>query len=87
MSRLMNKLIPALLRENVFVYLDDLLVCSHNFDTHLELLLEVAKCLKSAGLTINVGKSKFCQRDITYLVYLIGGGHLKGDPEKVEAIS
>ena len=62
-------------------------MCSHNFDMHLELLLEVAKCLKFAGLTINIGKSKFCQLDIKYLGCLIGSGFLKVDPEKVENIS
>ena len=61
MSRLMDKVIPSKFRENVFIYLDDLLVCSSSFADHMELLSEVAKCLKTAELTINVGKSKFCQ--------------------------
>ena len=86
MSRLMDKTIPSKLRDNVFIYLDDLLVCSQDFDTHIQLLSEVAQCLKSAGLTINVRKSKFCQREIKYLGYRIGGGTLKVDPEKIEAI-
>ena len=84
MSRLMDKTIPSKLRDNVFIYLDDLLVCSQDFDTHIQ--SEVAQCLKSAGLTINVRKSKFCQREIKYLGYRIGGRTLKVDPEKVEAI-
>lgn len=86
MSRLMDRVIPSRLRENVFVYLDDLLVCSPDFDTHINLLKEVATCLKAAKLTINVAKSKFCQREIKYLGYLVGHGCLKVDSEKVEAI-
>lgn len=86
MSRLMDKAIPSRLRDNVFVYLDDLLICTQNFEEHTQLLSEVARCLKLAGLTINVGKSKFCQREIKYLGYIIGGGNLKVDPGKVEAI-
>ncbi|GBP06340.1 Transposon Tf2-6 polyprotein [Eumeta japonica] len=86
MSRLMDKVIPSRLRENVFVYLDDLLVCSHDFQSHIKLLSQVASCLKRANLTINIGKSKFCQREIRYLGYIVGNGCLKVDPEKVEVI-
>lgn len=86
MSRLMDKVIPSRLRENVFIYLDDLLICSSDFDSHIALLKDVANCLKSAKLTINVGKSKFCQREIRYLGYIVGNGTLKVDPEKVESI-
>lgn len=86
MSRLMDKAIPSKLRQNVFIYLDDLLVCSHDFDSHIELLSEVAQCLRSAGLTINIRKSKFFQLQLKYLGYIIGQGSLRVDPEKVEAM-
>ncbi|XP_036346512.1 uncharacterized protein K02A2.6-like [Rhagoletis pomonella] len=58
MSRLMDKAIPSRLRENVFVYLDGRMVCSSNFEDHLELLKEVAKCLRDAGLTINIQQNQ-----------------------------
>ncbi|GBP03962.1 Retrovirus-related Pol polyprotein from transposon 297 [Eumeta japonica] len=86
MSRLMDRVIPSRLRENVFIYLDDLLVCSSDFDSHIKLLNEVATCLKAAKLTINVSKSKFCQKEIRYLGYIVGNGCLKVDPSKVESI-
>lgn len=82
----MDKCIPSRLRENVFVYLDDLLVCSGNFEDHINTLRDVSKCLRDAGLTINVEKSKFCQAEIKYLGYRIGQGCLKVDPDKVSAI-
>ena len=47
MSRLMDRVIPSRLRENVFIYLDDLLVCSPDC-SHMKLLSEVASCLKIA---------------------------------------
>lgn len=86
LCRLMDKVIPARLREKVFVYLDDLLVVSAEFSEHIRLLTEVARCLVSAGLTINVGKSRFCCRELKYLGYIVGGGLLKPDPEKIRAI-
>lgn len=87
MSRLMDKVIPSRLRENVFIYLDDLLICSSDFEGHVSLLSKVASCLKGAKLTINVSKSKFCQKEIKYLGYIVGNGCLKVDPSKVESIN
>lgn len=86
MSRLMDKVIPSRFRENVFIYLDDLLVCSPDFESHMKLLSEVAECLKRAKLTINVNKSKFCQKEIKYLGYIVGNGCLKVDSDKVKSI-
>jgi len=59
MCRLMDKVITAALRENVFVYLDDLLVYSPTFEAHIDMLSQVSACLQRAELTIKVVKSKF----------------------------
>ncbi|XP_043063191.1 uncharacterized protein LOC122319659 [Drosophila yakuba] len=56
MCRLMDKVVPAALREQVFVYLDDLLVCSLTFEEHLVMLGRVSDSLQRAKLTINVDK-------------------------------
>lgn len=87
MCRLMDKVIPAIMRSNVFVYLDDLLVCSASFDDHLILLEDVARCLTRANLTINVEKSKFCYREVRYLGFVVGDGSIKTDEEKVKAVA
>lgn len=87
MCRLMDKVIPAAVRENVFVYLDDLLICSVDFESHLRLLGKVAKCLNDAKLTINVEKSKFCFKEVRYLGYVVGNGTIRTDKAKIEAIS
>jgi len=50
LCRLMDKVIPSKLREKVFVYLDDLLIVTPDFESHLSILKEVGKCSpKSAG--------------------------------------
>ncbi|KAI8119245.1 Transposon Tf2-6 polyprotein [Lucilia cuprina] len=86
LCRLMDKVIPQSLKDNVFIYLDDLLVISSTFEEHLRLLTEVANCLKEANLTIGLNKSQFCFRELKYLGFIVGGGMLKTDPGKVEAI-
>jgi len=53
----MDKVIPPDLRNEVFVYLDDLLVVSDTIETHMKVLSAVAKQIKIAGLTLNVEKT------------------------------
>lgn len=86
LCRLMDKVVPSKLKENVFVYLDDLLVISSGFEEHIRLLKEVAQCLRNAGLTIGLKKSQFCFRELKYLGFIIGDGMLRTDPDKLEAI-
>lgn len=86
LCRLMDIVIPYQLKSHVFVYLDDLLVVSNDFDTHLTDLLEVATHLRKAGLTINISKSHFALKKVKYLGYIVGNGTLQVDDDKVMAI-
>lgn len=74
------------LRDSVFVYIDDLLIVSPDFDSHIEKLMAVAERLRKANLTINVKKRKFMRHEIRYLGYIVGNGQLMTDPEKVSAV-
>lgn len=86
MCRLMDIVIPSVLRDCVFVYIDDLLVVSADFKTHIERLTTVANCLREANLTLNVEKSMFCRRFIKYLGHIVGNGQIKPDPDRVRCI-
>ena len=86
LCRLMDKVIPSELKDRIFVYLDDLLVVSPDFNKHMEMLQVVGEKLSSAGLTINMEKSKFCYKELRYLGYIVGGGKIKPDEKKLEAI-
>lgn len=86
MCRLMDKVIPHEYHDRVFVYIDDLLVVSADFESHVKLLELVSNRLRSANLTINVDKSKFCLREIKYLGFVIGDGCIRTDIEKIKAI-
>jgi len=56
----------------VFVYIDDLLVVSDSFESHLKVVRVVAGYIKTADLTLNVEKSTFCIRLVKYLVHIVG---------------
>lgn len=84
---MMDAVIPSVMRDSIFVYIDDLLVVSRDFDTHIERLRVVAESLRRANLTINVEKSKFLMRSIRYLGHIVGNGEIKADPKRVQAIT
>lgn len=70
----------------VLIYLDDVIVCSNNFEEHITVLREVFNRLTKAGLTLNREKCHFCKSELRYLGYIVGANGLMVDPMKVEAI-
>lgn len=47
----------------------------------------IAYLFKNVNLTINVNKSKFVVKKHNYLGYVVGGGCIPANPEKVLAIA
>lgn len=70
----------------VFVYVDDVIIVSEDFETHLALLQRLQEKIKSANLTINFEKSKFFRKSLKYLGYVVDECGLRTDPDKVRAI-
>lgn len=85
LQRLMDNLLGPKF-DNVFVYLDDIIVVSQTFDGHMETLCEVFKRLNSAGLTVNFDKCEFCKPSLSYLGFVVDQHGLRTDPDKVKAI-
>lgn len=71
----------------VFVFVDDVIIVSNNFEQHLSLLTRVLEKLRMAKLTINFKKSQFFRTQLKYLGYIVDSNGLQVDPEKVESIS
>lgn len=86
MARLMRKVLGSDLEPFVYVYLDDIVITSRSFEHHCQLIRIVAQRLKQAGLTINIQKSKFCQRQIRYLGYVLSEDGLSMDASKIQPI-
>lgn len=85
-QRFADQVIRADLEKNVFIYLDDIIIVTDTFDKHLEVLEEIFKRLKEAGITLNREKCEFCRPELRYLGYCVNSSGLLVDPEKVEAI-
>lgn len=86
-QHLMDKVLREVLGENVFVYLDDIIVIGQTVDEHNQILAKVFSLLFVAGLQINWDKSRFLKEETEYLGHIVGGGKIRTSPKKTDAIS
>lgn len=87
MARLMDIVIGSDLEPYVFCFLDDIIILTKDFESHIRILNEVATRLSKAGLSINLEKSKFCVRELEYLGYTLSYYGLSTNGEKIKAIA
>lgn len=86
-QRLLDHVLGPELEPNVFVYLDDIIIISEDFDRHLQLLNEVFRQLRDARLRLNPDKCRFCVAQLKYLGHVIEQEKIRTDPEKVNAVA
>lgn len=86
LQRLIDRLFDPSIEQNIFTYLDDLIIVNKTFDDHVKTLMKVYESLKSANLTVNVAKCKFCQPSLSFLGYIVDRNGLHPNPDKVKAI-
>ncbi|CAB0002844.1 unnamed protein product [Nesidiocoris tenuis] len=72
---------------HVIAFLDDILICTSDFETHCTLLKEVFRRLYESGLKINEDKCEFGCREVRYLGYRVNVDGISVDPEKSEAVT
>ena len=83
------------LKESVFdrftfqfllIYLDDIIMYSKTFDTHLDNLREVFQRLKEANLKLHPKKCSLFSPKVSFLGHQVSHEGISTDPEKVQAI-
>lgn len=85
-QRFIDRVVGDDLEPHVFVYLDDIIVVTQDFDHHLEVLKKIFERLRAAEVTLNREKCCFCRQELRYLGYVVDSRGLRVDPEKVQAI-
>ena len=73
--------------EFLLLYLDDILVMSKDFSSHLEHLRVVFSKLRAANLKIKLPKCRFFCSEVKYLGHLLTPSGIKCDPAKVKAVA
>jgi hypothetical protein len=76
-----------LIGQGVIVYLDDISIYSETFAKHIELLEEVLRRIRNAGLYIKPKKCQIAMEQMEYLGFIVGRDGVKTDPKKVQAIA
>lgn len=86
MCRLMDRVIGPSLEPWVFYYIDDIVVVTPDFETHIRVLKELYSKLNNANLTVNFDKCKFCRSSLNFLGFVVDKDGLRTDPDKVQAV-
>ena len=84
-QRLMDQILRPH-RAYAAAYLDDIVIHSEEWGTHLGQIKAVLRALRGAGLTANPKKCHLGLQDADYLGYTIGRGCVRPQTAKVEAI-
>ncbi|KAH0814473.1 hypothetical protein GEV33_008319 [Tenebrio molitor] len=79
---LVDRLFTPDLEPYVFAYLDDIVISTPDFETHVHVLDEVFRRLLKAGLTLKEAKCEFCKSELKFLGYVVNRQGLKVDPLK-----
>ncbi|EYC11418.1 hypothetical protein Y032_0050g1903 [Ancylostoma ceylanicum] len=86
-QRLMDAVLSDLLGKEVFCYIDDIMICTDTRERHIELLREVCKRMRKAGLKLKAKKCVLLQTSVTFLGHIIDVEGVHTDPAKVDAIT
>lgn len=85
-QRLIDRVLGPELEPHVFVYLDDIILVTEDFETHMTILEEILQRLVRAGSTLSREKCHLCRPELKYLGFVVDSFGLHVDPEKVKAI-
>lgn len=85
-QRLMQRCLGNQLTESALVYLDDVVIFSPDFATHLHHLETVFQSLARYGLKLRPEKCQFFRKEVKFLGHVVSGQGVSPDPEKVTAV-
>lgn len=85
-QRIIDKFRAGLPKILILAYLDDIIVCSKDFESHLNELNQIFEKLKKFGFHLNNNKCFFCKPEVKYLGHILTTNGIKIDPEKSAAI-
>lgn len=84
-QRLMDRVLQG--RGNfAAAYLDDIIIFSKTWQDHERHIREVLQCLREAGLTAKPSKCQFGMGHCSYLGHIVGGGAVRPEVGKIEAV-
>lgn len=85
-QRVMDNILRGLQNEECLVYLDDIVIFSTSLQEHLERLRRIFDRLRQANFKVQLDKSEFLRKEVSYLGHVITNEGVKPNPDKIDAI-
>ena len=85
-ERLMEQVLKGLQWKSLLLYLDDIIVFSADFETHLARLKVVLERFKGANLKLKPSKCELLQKEVKFLGHVVNSEGVSTDPDKVKAV-
>lgn len=82
-SSFLNRILP---KQNVFAYMDDILIHTTTMKLHKQVIEQVCRILNQNGLQMNMDKTQFIQRQVKFLGYQIAQNAIAPTEDKIRAI-
>jgi len=86
LQRLTDLMLCGLTYETCLVYLDDIIVFSPHFDSHVERLEEIFRRLRAANLKLHIKKCSLFQQRVHFLGHVLTESGIEVQPEKVSVV-
>lgn len=85
-QRLMDLVLCGLTFEACMVYIDDIIIFSSDFETHISRLQQVFDRIRQAGLKLKASKCCLLQQKVEFLGHVVSANGLEVQEEKVSAV-
>ncbi|MCG8049379.1 MAG: RNase H-like domain-containing protein, partial [Candidatus Thiodiazotropha endolucinida] len=85
-QRLMERAMGDLNLRDCLIYLDDIIIFSDTFESHLDRLEAVFQRLHMYNLKLKASKCEFFKAQVTYLGHVVSESGIMTDPEKIQAL-
>lgn len=85
-QRLMQRCLGERVNDYLLIYLDDIIIYSADFDTHLHHLEQVFGRLEHHGLKLHPQKCKLFRQEVKYLGHIVSQQGVAVDPDKTVVV-
>ena len=82
----MNDVFRPYVDNFVIIYIDDILIFNSSMEEHVRHVKQDLEVLHIEKLYLKLCKCKFGKTYLIYVGYIVGGGHLKIGPTKIDVI-
>lgn len=85
-QRLMDNVLSGLQGNELFVYMDDIVIYARSLQEHEVKFKKLMHRLRNANLKLQPDKCEFLRQEVAYLGHIIGSDGVRPDPGKIKAI-